>query len=180
MQEKVTASCRLVFIFGIRKMKKTLFILLFVLFLPSVCYCQGKLIKWPDYENNLVRVGTDGTKLVKVWGKGSTIRSAIIQARKNALHASLIAGLNRGEYVMQTPPLCDDETVREHLMYLDKLINHAYDKYTTLVTDKVPAGEDMLHVRGGYKVGAYVQIHYDLLRKKLETDGIIRALDSGF
>ncbi len=49
-----------------------------------------------------------------------------------------------------------------------------------MTTDGVPSGTDRRQVKGGYKVGIYVQVMYDNLKRKLEADGIARKLSSGF
>lgn len=49
-----------------------------------------------------------------------------------------------------------------------------------MTTDGVPSGQDRLKVKKGYKVAIYVQVMFDNLRKKLEADGIVKSLSSGF
>lgn len=49
-----------------------------------------------------------------------------------------------------------------------------------MTTDGVPSGQDKRKVKGGYKVAIYVQVMYDNLKKKMEDDGIVRKLSTGF
>ena len=103
------------------------------------------------------------------------------QAKKNALYACIIKGLPFSENAMGTPPLCiDAKTIADNSMYLEKLINKNYRHYITYLTDGVPSGSDLRQVGSRFKVAVYVQIQFDLLRKQLENDGIIRSLDYGF
>ena len=53
-------------------------------------------------------------------------------------------------------------------------------QYVKNVNKGYPSGEDTVSTNRGRKVGLYVQIMYDELRKRLEEDGIIRSLDSYF
>ena len=47
---------------------------------------------WDNYEINIQKVGTDGTKFVKVWGFGKKMDDAIMNAKMNAVHACLFRG----------------------------------------------------------------------------------------
>ena len=55
-----------------------------------------------------------------------------------------------------------------------------YLNFVNMTTDGVPSGQDRLKIKKGYKVAIYVQVMFDNLRKKLETDGIIKGLSTGF
>lgn len=42
-----------------------------------------------NFEIRTVKVGTEGTKFVKVWGYGKKVDDAIVQAKKNAVYACI-------------------------------------------------------------------------------------------
>ena len=56
-----------------------------------------------------------------------------------------------------------------------------YLKYVSSATDGQIAAADRLKVsKREYKIGAIVTVMTDLLRKRLEKEGIVRALNAGF
>ena len=138
---------------------------------------------WNNYEVSTVQVGQDGTKFLKVWGYGKRVDLAVTQAKKNAVHACIFRGIPGNANAMATPALCPDPTI------LDNNVDYFYDFFETgstylgfvnLTTDGIPSGQDKREVKGGYKVAIYVQVMYDNLKKKLQSDGIIKSLNSGF
>lgn len=136
-----------------------------------------------NYEISSVKVGQEGTKLVKVWGYGKKADQAVVQAKKNAVHAVIFRGLPGSATVPSTPPLCKDpQAWDKHREYFESFFETAgpYLTYVNQTTDGVPSGTDRLKIKGGYKVGIYAQVMYDNLRKRLEADGIIKKLNSGF
>lgn len=146
---------------------------------------QGrKLMKsWDNYEVATVQVGADGTKFVKVWGYGKNLKKAMLQAKKNAIHACIFRGLPGAETAMATPPLCrSSDAFEQNRAYFESFFSDSGDfvRYLNMTTDTVPSGTDMRAVKGGYKVALYIQIMYDNLRKRLEDDGIIRGLSTDF
>ena len=136
-----------------------------------------------NYEVTTERVAVDGTKFVKVWGYGKKVDAAIVQAKKNAVHACLFRGLPGMETAMPTPAIFKSESsFDEHKDYFIKFFTTGgdYIKYINVTTDGVPSGQDRRQVRGGYKVALYVQVMYDNLKDKMEEDGLVRKLSTGF
>ena len=78
-------------------MKKSLLHIVIALLvaLPVSLFGQSKreikalMESFENYEVTTVKVAVDGTKFVKVWGYGKKVDDAIVQAKKNAVHASL-------------------------------------------------------------------------------------------
>lgn len=169
-------------------MKRFLFTLLVTCFLFSNCYATNKdrrksFKSWENYEITTEKVGQDGTKFVKVWGFGKSVDKAIMNAKKNAVHACIFRGLPGASTANPTPPLVKDpDCLEKNIDYFEKFFEAggAYLGYINLTTDGVPAGQDRRKVKGGYKVALYIQVMYDNLKVKLENDGIIRKLNSGF
>jgi len=137
---------------------------------------------WDNYEITTVKVGVDGTKFVKVWGFGSSQDKAIMAAKQNAVHACIFRGLPGSETAMSTPALCSPDVLDQYEEYFQDFFADGgpWLAYITLTTDGVPSGTDVRKVKGGKKVGLYISIMYDNLKKKLENDGVIRKLSSGF
>ena len=164
---------------------KRLFTMAVVLLMAISANAQGsKLMKsWDNYEVNTIQVGSDGTKFIKVWGYGKNVKKAMIQAKKNAVHACIFRGLPGAETAMGTPALCKDPNAFENNEdYFTSFFSDKGDfiKYINMTTDTTPSGTDMRQVKGGYKVALYIQVMYDNLRRRLEEDGIIRGLSTGF
>lgn len=136
-----------------------------------------------NYEVTTMGVGVDGTKIIKVWAYAPTVDKAIVQAKKNAVHACIFRGLPSCETAMATPALCPNpNALVTNEAYFASFFKTAgpYLKFVNMTTDGVPSGQDRRKVKGGYKVALYVQVMYDNLRDQLEADGIIRKLSTGF
>lgn len=171
------------------KFFKFVIIVLGVALIPTISFGQSKkdLNKmkenWERYEVESIKVGSEGTKLIKVWGYGKKVDDAIFQAKRNSVHASIFKGLPSGEGVLSTPPICSDvNALSTHYEYFMNFFKEGgdYIKYIKVTTDMVPSGKDRREIKGGYKVAVYVQVLFDDLKDRLETDGIIRSLNTGF
>ncbi len=171
-------------------MKKTLIMTLVItMMIPFAAQAQKasevrKLFdNWNNYEVSTVQVGQDGTKLLKVWGFGKKVDKAIIQAKKNAVHACIFRGIPGNSATMETPAICKDPNALENnLDYFYDFFEtgSTYIQFVNLTTDGMPSGQDRREVKGGYKVAIYVQVMYDNLKNRLEADGIVRKLSTGF
>lgn len=170
-----------------KKFLELLFISLFIF--PNVSFSQSKreikslMENFANYEVTTVKVAVDGTKFVKVWGYGKKVDAAIINAKKNAVHACLFRGLPGMETAMPTPPIIRDRNSFEdnNDYFMDFFMTGGdYIQYINVTTDGVPSGQDRREVRGGYKVALYIQVMYDNLKKRMEEDGLVRKLSDGF
>ena len=130
-----------------------------------------------NYEVETVGVGTEGTKALKVWTYGKTVEKAVMDAKKCAVAACIYRGLPASTlsiflalgYISITDFFND--------FFKD---GGEYLNYVNLTSDGDPSGQDRLKMKGGYKVGVYVQVLYDRLRKHLEAKGVIKSMDSWF
>ena len=171
-------------------MKRTLLIALTLLVTLSAVSASAQnkdrrksFKSWDNYEITTEKVGVDGTKFVKVWGFGKNVDAAIMNAKENAVHACIFRGLPGSATAMSTPPICPNpDTMTANEDYFKNFFSAGgpYLSFISMTTDGVPSGTDKRKVQGGYKVGIYVQVMYDNLKRKLEADGIARKLSSGF
>lgn len=174
-------------------MKKTILIMLIAVMIMPMASVSAQKVKdrnklfnnWNNYEVSTVQVGQDGTKFLKVWGFGKRVDLAVTQAKKNAVHACIFRGIpgNANATANATPALCPDpNTINEKVDYFYDFFEtgSTYLNFVNLTTDGIPSGQDKREVKGGYKVAIYVQVMYDNLKRKLEADGIIKKLNSGF
>jgi hypothetical protein len=136
-----------------------------------------------NYEVQIMGVGQDGTKVMKVWGYGKRVEDAIIEAKMNAVASVIFKGIPGGHGAAATPALLTDPNAGDkHADYFEKFFSPGgkYLQFLTMTTDGMPSGQDRMSIKGGFKVAIYAQVMYDALRKQLEADGIARRLDSGF
>jgi hypothetical protein len=136
-----------------------------------------------NYEVQIMGVGQDGTKVMKVWGYGKRVEDAVIEAKMNAVAAVIFKGIPGGHGAAATPAILSDPNAGEkHADYFEKFFSPGgkYLQFLTMTTDGMPSGQDRLKMKDGFKVAIYVQVMYDAVRKQLEADGIARRLDSGF
>lgn len=136
-----------------------------------------------NYEVTTVKVAVDGTKFVKVWGVGKKVNDAIEQAKKNAVHACLFRGLPGMESAMATPAIFkDQEAFDDNIEFFGPFFveDGEYLNYINVTTDGVPSGQDRREIRGGYKVALYIQVMYDNLKDRMEEEGLVRKLSTGF
>ncbi len=137
-----------------------------------------------NYEIQPAGVGSNGTKAVKVWGYGPSPTDAAQIAKRNAVAACIFRGIPAGQGVARTPAIVRDRDAHEkHSDFFDEFfeVGGRYLNFVAMSTDGPPSGEDRLRIeRNYYKVGVYVQVMYDDLRRELEEEGIARRLDEGF
>ncbi len=137
-----------------------------------------------NYEIQPAGVGQDGTKALKVWGYGRSPEDAVKTAKRNAIAASIFQGIPAGPGVGRTPAIVTEHNADvKHAEYFDEFfkVGGRYLSFITLSTDGPPSGRDRVRIeRNYYKVGVYVQIMHDNLRRELENAGIARRLDHGF
>lgn len=153
----------------------------------SSCASTPKNIaQWSSYEVTTNAVGQNGTKFMKVWGFGKSIDKAIEQAKKNAVHACLFRGIPGTANARSTPAIFAQQNGQQMLAdNYDYFLNFFekgkdYLAYVNLTTDGVPSGQDRREVKGGYKVGIDVQVMYDNLRQKMESDGLLQKKSKMF
>ncbi len=141
---------------------------------------------WDNYEITIQKVGTEGTKFVKVWGFGKRIDDAVMNAKMNAVHACLFRGLAANPAMgagLATPPICSSPDVavaNDDYFQAFFAAGGPYLSFINMTTDGVPSGQDCRKVNGGYKVAIYVQVMYDNLKRKMQSDGMAKSLSSGF
>jgi hypothetical protein len=169
-------------------MKRIITAIIIILTSAAICTGQGKdrrksFKTWENYEITTEKVGVEGTKFVKVWGFGKTADKALMNAKRNAVHACIFRGLPANVNVNATPAILKDPNAYDaHAEYFDAFFEAGgpYLGYINMTTDGIPSGQDRRQVKGGYKVAIYVQVMFDNLKHKLEADGIAKKLNSGF
>ncbi|NJO92516.1 MAG: hypothetical protein HC831_28765 [Chloroflexia bacterium] len=123
------------------------------------------------YEVVVVGIGTDGTKLLKVWGYEKKAELAKIEAKKNAVAACLFKGAVGDREKVVKPIVADPREADSHEAYFDKFFETGgqYLQYVGITNDAT--GKDIVKMQKGYKVGVVVSVNYDELRKRNGTPG---------
>ncbi|MDO7173626.1 hypothetical protein [Mariniflexile sp. AS56] len=126
-----------------------------------------------------------GSKLVKVWSYSKNPKHAISHAMKNAVHGIIFKGFGGGGQgcTSFSPLLKSAENASNHEAFFDAFFADGgeYLKYVSAATDGNIAPGDRLKIsKREYKIGAIVNVQTDMLRKRLEEEGVIRGLTSGF
>ncbi len=137
------------------------------------------------YDLSCEGIAKQGSKLVKVWSYSKSPKFAIAQAKKNAVHGIIFKGFaGGGAGCTSFKPLYDEPSIKEdHEAFFELLFKDggAYMKYVSSATDgNIAAGDRLKISKKEYKIGLVVDVLTDQLRKKLEAEGIIKGLNSGF
>lgn len=137
------------------------------------------------YDIECQGIAKKGAKLVKVWSYSKNPKHAIAQAMKNAVHGIVFKGYGGGGQGCTTfsALVPDFDIAKEHEAFFDAFFEDGgeYLKYVTAATDGSIAPGDCLKIsKREYKIGVIVTVQTDQLRKRLEEEGIVRALTSGF
>ncbi len=131
-----------------------------------------------SYEVTVVGIGTDGTKLLKVWGYDKKADLAKIDAKKNAVAACLFKGAVGSREKVVKPIIPDPNQAEAHAAYFEKFFETGgqYLQYVGITNDAT--GRDIVKMKKGYKVGVVVSVNYDALRKEMERQGIVKSLSN--
>lgn len=169
-------------------MKKYLFLVV-ALILSGVCFAnkQQKADAETDkfrYDIEYARPSGDGMCQVKVWSYSKKPHIAAEQCRKNAVHGVIFKGYAAGDgtTVSQRPLVKDPNIQIEKADFFEAFFmdGGTFRQYVSSVTE---GSQEVIKVGKKdkfYKVGIVVTVSKDQLRKYLESQGVVRSLNSGF
>ncbi|MEG1622665.1 MAG: hypothetical protein RR330_04760 [Alistipes sp.] len=166
-------------------MKKSL-LLVVALFLSVYCFAdkQQKADAETEkfrYDIEYVKPSADGMCLVKIWSYSKKSRIAAEQCRKNAVHGIIFKGYAAvdGSLTAQRPLVKDPTVYNQKADFFEMFFSDGgnYGQYVSATTDSCL---EVRKVGKQYKVGVVVTVSKDMLRKYLESEGIVRSLTSGF
>lgn len=173
------------------KNKFNLLLILSVFFSLTVTISFGQASRKADndtrewrYEIEGVNQGVTDNYLVKVWSYSKKPDVAIEQAKKNAVHGVIFKGYAAKQGVVAGQnPLCSNPNLeQEKKDFFDPFFADGgkYMKFVSTTNDGAIGSGDIMKVGKEYKVGVIVSVNVTLLRKDLQSAGIIRSLSSGF
>ena len=145
---------------------------------------QGKKYKFtfaPPYDIEQVRVAQQGTKFVQSWALDKNADKAIIQAKQNAVAAMLFTGIAPNDVMGAgvIPPLFPQGSAayEQHKDFFDKFFQQGeFLKYALDVNSTYPTGQNNVQTPNGRRVGVYLQLMYDDLRRLLIQENMIKAM----
>lgn len=158
-----------------------LFIMLTFLISCSTSKQLDKDTKEWRYQLEAVNTGIQGTYQVKVWTYTRKAEWAEAQASKNAVHGVLFKGFPTKDRVKgQRPLVTEPDAYKQHEEFFESFFADGgeYNRFVTMID--TPAPGDFIRVGKEYKVGQVASVSVTELRKYLEANKIIKALDSGF
>ena len=137
------------------------------------------------YDVECEGIAKQGSKLIKVWSYSKNPKHAISRGMKNAVHGIIFkgyAGGGRGCSSLR-PLVRKADTESKFHEFFENFFKDGgeYLKYVSAATDgRIAPGDRLKISKREYKIGVIVSIKYDELQKRLEQEGIIRGLTSGF
>ena len=147
------------------------------------CGSASKLSKadtpW-TYEIESVGVGADGTYAIRVWSYYKNAKMPLEVAKRNAVHAVIFKGVPAGNGAASQPPLKTDAVTASDSVFFGNFFQGEYQDYINSVAS---GSRQVLKVKGRsykYKIGYVISVAKDRLRKRLEEQGVVRALSDGF
>ena len=135
------------------------------------------------YDTNFEAVcegtGTEGTQLFKIYFYFKKEKNAGLHAKENAVKAIMFQGIPSGKGCVKRE-LVTQQEYEENMDYFDNFFDKSgpYLMYVNLIGDSLV--ERVKMPKKTYKAAWVVSVNYDNLRRKLEADGIISSLGSGF
>ena len=118
---------------------------------------------------------------MRVWTYSSKPTIAEGQAGKNAVHGIIFKGFPSsmdGTRIVGREPLINDPEIEEaNKDYFKEFFKTggAYQRYVSYIGNGIP--DQQIKVGKEYKIGVVVIVLVDQLRKRLEDDGIIKAME---
>jgi hypothetical protein len=132
------------------------------------------------YEIESVGVGADGTYAIRVWSYYKNAKMPLEVAKRNAVHAVIFKGVPAGNGAASQPPLKTDAVTASDSVFFGNFFQGEYQDYINSVAS---GSRQVLKVKGRsykYKIGYVISVAKDRLRKRLEEQGVVRALSDGF
>jgi hypothetical protein len=134
-----------------------------------------------NYEVECLGTGKNDTELFKIWGYGRKQDDAVIQAKRNAVHAIIFKGISTGIAGCSSVPIISDINIENNNL---EFFNNFFDKdgeYLKYVEITGEGAEDVIKVNTRmYKVSLAVSVNRGRLNSYLIQKKILKAFGSQF
>ena len=161
-----------------------LFLLLTVALGAASCGAARRAVNTPPPATTTLectQITGDGNFIVEVHGNGRNADAATENALVYAVRGLLFEGIpgSTVNRIQSQKPLVQDASVRvaKQEYFQNFFDSEEYRLYVETLPNVFPR---VVKVNGGYKVKVSVILKKQLLRKRLEKDGIIKSLGSSF
>tara|TARA_R110000868_G_scaffold408293_5_gene691031 strand:- start:65680 stop:66171 length:492 start_codon:yes stop_codon:yes gene_type:complete len=125
-----------------------------------------------DYEVTCEQIGKEGTQSMIISTIQKNADIALAEARRQAVHAILVKGLNSG--ACNVPPLVDQSKYAANQQYFNNFFDS--DAYKQFVVSASDRARDLIYVGKQVKVSSNVVIARNALRDRLVSDKIISSM----
>ena len=132
-----------------------------------------------NFEAVCQGVGTEGTQLFKVYFYFKKEKNAGLHAKENAVKVVLFQGIPAGKGCVGRGLVTESE-FNQNTEYFEAFfdVGGPYLMFVNLISDSMT--ERVKMPKKNYKAAWVVSVNYDNLKRKIEEDGIITGLGSGF
>jgi hypothetical protein len=143
-------------------------------FILGSCNPQKQSSGYYSFETECLGVELDGSQTLKAWGKGSSKKDAVEQARKNAVRDVLFKGIRKGSPECSLKPLIVNVSTKEEFEQYFALFFTDGGSYTSFVSNKDHTKVEK-HVAGSQVVyGVTVRVLRSKLKQQLIMDNILK------
>ena len=146
----------------------------------SFATISAKDNKNDQYEIEIAAIGQPGELVVKVWcySKKANINETVF--KECAIKGVIFKGVDDFGRIKGRVALVTDD-YDNHKEYFDDFFkNGEYQKFARIAMNGYAGQNLLVKVGKKYKIGRIIVISYNELRSKLESDKIIKGLNSGF
>ena len=133
-----------------------------------------------NYQTECVSLDSEGYVIIKIWDTKKGAKYKPEQARKDAIHAILYAGISSGNGCTTQPPILNNAEEQENFKSIEKSFFANKGKWTLFTRSS--SIETTLPINIGNKNWKVYQVSVakNELRKYLEEQKIIKSLNKGF
>ena len=130
----------------------------------------------PEYDITGAGSGTQGTVLVKVFVYGKKVKDADL--KRAAVHGVVFRGCSGNASGAKQPAMAPATAETDHAAFCSAFFKDDGEcqNYASIVAGSYQT----VKTKKGHKVGVIVQVDKASLRKKLESAGVVRSLNSSF
>lgn len=150
-----------------------------ILIVFGVILCSFSMVK-KTYQTECVTLETDGFVTIKIWDPEKGAKYKLEQARKDAINAILFSGVAAGNNCFTQQPILDKPEEHEKFKNIEKSFFSKNGKWL-LYTRSSSIETTIPEITGTKNWKIYqVSISKNKLRKYLEEEKVITALNKGF
>lgn len=130
---------------------------------------QSHTASYYNYSTECLEDKLDGSFIFRAWGKGSTKKEAIDQAKRNVVNDILFKGINKGKCRIR-PLIIELNAEEKYRSYTYKFFDD--DEYKDYIhLEKSPKSRKKSRQQTVY--GVKIKVHVEAIREKLREDNII-------